>query len=722
MSTGILKFDDEKRKKKRDYSKNGCRECKRRKIKCDEAKPECWQCKRLKKFCSYPEVGERVARVSRKRMRNYDSYRESEGLNSPNLYGPGTAIDPRMKNTIGNGQAQNSTYTQPQSNTREIYPPRLAPPSIINLLNDTQNIDRSSVNGTSRTTATPEDGSQSLPFTILNDSNKFRNLSDQRAESEYSTTPGHPIENGDMILLSSDGLYESNPKDLNLLATDLNDIVSSFMFEANFDTKLHEDDFQSLDNLFDEHIAKYKDVSDGELNVHANANEDIDGPIPRHIPVDFIKVKTKREEKYLRGFYDIFAEIMVPFNSYDEKVKASFNPLRDTLLKCASEEPFLLAGLLALGAKACFEKSNLPEDEEAFFKYLSNCLKMLEPSLLGKEDKDKKTWASNIDSVLVTVLLLTGINALSSKQEWRPHLRGAKDILLRYSSNSLEYPRLRHSKLMIFCKFIFASYETLAGLSSKFGGTLKESEIDLLISAGDPDELKALRDLGIVRDDGFNLLCGYHNSCITHLRDLIKILNKTRFKGNSFEPKDTLEYIRLISEFHAQTKIEFVTKKYFLKPSDFKDGIIPDNLLLEVAVINNEQIIISWMDICHQVYALASLITIITYCFQLSYKSAQVQSLISKLMEPMTFLESYQDNSNARKVCVMMLQWPIYIAGINCISENHKLLITKCFEISAQAGSSSAILTLNKIKKIWDIHASNKEWNTDDDDMDIVTY
>lgn len=723
MSTAILRFDDEKRKKKRDYSKNGCRECKRRKIKCDEAKPECWQCRRLKKFCSYPEVGEKVPRVSRKRMRNYDSCRDSEGSNALiNSYGPSTSLNPHMKTNIDNNQPHNVTYIQPQSNMREIYPPRLAPPSIINLLNDTQTIDRNSVNGTNRNTETPEDGTQSLTSTLLNDTNSFQNLSDQRAESEYSTTPGHPIENSDMLLLNSNGLYEPNPKDLNLLATDLNDIVSSFMFEANFDTKLHEDNFQSLDNLFDEHIAKYKDVDDGEINTHANANEELDEPIPRHIPVDCIKVKTKREEKYLRGFYDIFAEIILPFNSYDEKVKASFNPLRDILLKCASEEPFLLAGILALGAKACFEKTNLPEDEEAFFKYLSNCLKMLEPSLLGKEDKDKKTWASNIDSVLITVLLLTGINALSSKQEWRPHLRGAKDILLRYSSNSLKYPRLRYSKLMIFCKFIFASYETLAGLSSKFGGTLKESEIDLLICAGDPDELKALNDLGIVRNDGFNLLCGYHNSCIPHLRDLIKILNKTRSKGNSFEPKDTLEYIRLISEFHAQTNIEFVTKKFFLKPSDFKDGIIPDNLLLEVAAINNEQFIISWMDICHQSYALASLITIITYCFQLSYKSAQVQSLICKLMEPMIFLESYQDNLKARKAYVMMLQWPMYMAGINCISENHKLLITKCFNISAQAGSSSANLTLNKIKKIWELHESNKEWNTDDDDMDIVTY
>lgn len=41
------------RKKKRQYSRNGCRECKRRKLKCDEGKPECWQCAHLGKCCAY---------------------------------------------------------------------------------------------------------------------------------------------------------------------------------------------------------------------------------------------------------------------------------------------------------------------------------------------------------------------------------------------------------------------------------------------------------------------------------------------------------------------------------------------------------------------------------------------------------------------------------------------------------------------------------------------
>ena len=41
------------KKKKRQYSRNGCKECKRRKLKCDEGKPECWQCSHLGKSCIY---------------------------------------------------------------------------------------------------------------------------------------------------------------------------------------------------------------------------------------------------------------------------------------------------------------------------------------------------------------------------------------------------------------------------------------------------------------------------------------------------------------------------------------------------------------------------------------------------------------------------------------------------------------------------------------------
>lgn len=39
--------------KKRQYSRRGCRECKRRKIKCDEATPACRNCSRLSKACVY---------------------------------------------------------------------------------------------------------------------------------------------------------------------------------------------------------------------------------------------------------------------------------------------------------------------------------------------------------------------------------------------------------------------------------------------------------------------------------------------------------------------------------------------------------------------------------------------------------------------------------------------------------------------------------------------
>lgn len=679
MSTGVLNFKNEAQNKKRLYSKKGCRECKRRKIKCDEEKPECWQCRRLKKSCAYPEVGEKVYRVSKKVMNNNALERKLEDDNSIRLNSFPSATD---QNHDINGSTKYrglQTSGQIENNTK------FKSPSIVNLLND----------------------------------------ANQESESNKENNT-QLLEDNNMFLLNKDGFFDFNPDDFNLLAGDFNDIVSNLMFEGNFDTKHYKNDLESLDSFFDEH-SHFLSQDEGhtkDIEEAYNREEYTDNPIQRNIPMDYVKVKTEKERAYIQVFYDIVCEVLMPFKAYDESINSYFNPIRDILLGYASKEPFILAAVLALGANTSFEQSGAAEDKEALFKYLSKCLKMLEPSLQNNDEKDKKVSASNIEMVLITVLLITSINTMNATQEWRPHLKGAKDILLKYSLNHAKYARLKYSNIMIFSKFMFSAYECLAGLSAKSGGTLKNDEMDLLICSGDAHEVQTLERSGVILRRGFNVFFGYHNSCIPHMRDLIKILNKIRSKNNNFEPDDSLEYIRLISEFQNQRNLTFVSKKYILSESDFDNQLVPDNLSLDIAVIDNVKFIVNWMDISHQLYVLAAMLTILTSCFQLSYKSTQVQALISKLMEPLSFLESYLEELIMNKSYVMIVQWPIYVAGLNCISEQHKLLVTKCFIIASEAGSRTAELTLKRVRKIWDLHSKNKDLinDDDDDDMDIVTY
>lgn len=697
MSTSVIDFKNQKRRRRTEYSKRGCRECKRRKIKCDEAKPSCWQCERLNKLCLYPEIGEKVPRVSLKQLKTFKSTKfpdrllsTSSGdmlaadLTTQHAPQPPPPIAPHRPAMVQGYQLP------PMVPTVAVQNYRTPASSISNLLNDSKLpvFDAFNRNNTSPSSVSLH--IQDLPNpSLFNTPQTF-----QAANSSMSN---------ESILLG-DNYQFFNHEDLNVLATDLNNIVTDIMFAQNYTHK--------------------RDDSEKTPSPKSDTPAQQSAPlqVERNFPLSYIHVTKSHERLYLEEFYNEFANVILPFNSYDNTTKSYFNPARDILLKCASNEPFLLAAILAQGAKSAFTKNNLPEDEEAYCSYLSRCLKLLGPAL-GKSTANpplNSSLASNIELVLLTVLLLTSSNASNTKQNWRPHLRGAKDLLLKKTQNKSSF---RDSKVMVFCKFWYISIEILAGLSSKIGGTLKSNhEIDLLITAGDKHEIGILKELGLILDNGFNLLGGYHYTCVLHLRDLIKLLNVIRSEG-TYNPSNTFEYIRLLAEFHEQSRIVFYNKKCILSTTDFKDGVVPSGHLLDVTTVQSEKIVISWMDLSQQLYVLAATITLLTKCFQMSYNSPQVQELTRSLILHLSFLGDTSETPRLMKCSIMMIQWPMLVAGMNCVQENHKFLTMKFFRSAAHIGSGSAGFALRKISKIWAVHESGKELDSEDENaIDVVLY
>lgn len=797
-STGILDFTNQKRRRRSEYSKKGCRECKRRKIKCDEGKPSCWQCERLNKVCSYPEAGERVLRVSKKLINrdtlaksdikteatdsdrsesdhtyeeppqgyqnhspkqqiqlnhhhtllnhlihlqnhhNHQNNHQNHHQNHQNhhhLYyqhlnyplqppPPPIPIPSSQSFYLGEGSAirhpSNGAVTLPPpipSRIPPIFPQspaggseslhRYPPSSILNLLNDAKS--PAVENGVTKPYSSPEtikSQSHESPTHSTTFNTPHPNVNEFSAPTALSS-----ISNDSMMLLGSDNYQFFNQEDLNLLASDLNNIVNAMMFESNFDnSKAAAADPGPTPSPAKEILAP-----------KTNGRRQGPDPVPKNIPFNYIDVTKSHEKLYLEEFYNEFANVILPFNSYDKSLQCYLNPARDILLKCASQESFLLAAIFAQGAKSSFNKNNLPEDEEAYCSYLSKCLKLLGPALgVDPSTKDKNSLTSNIEAVLLTVLLLTSSNASNTKQNWRPHLRGAKDLLIK---NTASKARFRNSKILVFCKFWYMSIEILAGLSSKLGGTLKtDAEIDLLITSGDKYEIKVLKELGLILDNGFNLIGGYHNDCAVLLRDVIKILNKSR-NDKAFVPSDTFDYVRLLSQFYNQSQIEFFNQKCILRLQDFKDGVVPDGQLLDVTTVQREKIVISWMDLSQQSYVLASMITILTKCFQLPYNSPQVQDLTTKIISLLLFLGETSETPQLIKCSVMMIQWPMLVAGLNCVQEHHKFLIMKFFRTAAHIGSGSAGFALRKINHIWSLHEMGKESDTEDEaNIDIVSY
>lgn len=442
--------------------------------------------------------------------------------------------------------------------------------------------------------------------------------------------------------------------DLSSLTTDLNNLVTDIMEGSNI--PFLEDDFQ-----FD------------FMNESLVVDE-----ITKNIPIDYIKLPRKHEQLYWEEFYNNFAQIIEPFQAYHSRTKTTSNPARDIILHTAATEPFLLAAILAEGANTCYLKYKRPEDERAYGAYLSKCLKLLEPA----RETDLN---ANIEAVLLTLLLLTAATATSQKMQWRPHLIGAKTLLIKTFNQNV-------SKKFVFCKYWFLSIEILAGLSTNLGGTLQtDSEIDTLMTPGNEYEVGVLREVGIITDQGFNILMGFDNSCIVCFGDLLKILNKKRFNVDI----GTMEYVKLVSEFYTQCNIVYIDSRGVIPESEFTRYV--PGLPIEELRVDDASFWISWQDISHQSFVISSIIMILTRFFIID-----VSSLVDQMILFVHYLNQFSDvQQHASPYLLLMIQWPLLVTGLSTTKVDQRNLLLKYFSMVGQIGAASAHVSTQILLKHW---------------------
>ncbi|RCK67511.1 Lysine biosynthesis regulatory protein LYS14 [Candida viswanathii] len=442
--------------------------------------------------------------------------------------------------------------------------------------------------------------------------------------------------------------------DLSSLTTDLNNLVTDIMEGSNI--PFLEDDFQ-----FD------------FLNESFVVDE-----ITKNIPIDYIKLPRKHEQLYWEEFYNNFAQIIEPFQAYHSRTKTTSNPARDIILHTAASEPFLLAAVLAEGANTCYLKYKRPEDERAYGAYLSKCLKLLEPA----RETDLN---ANIEAVLLTLLLLTAATATSQTLQWRPHLVGAKTLLIKAFNQNV-------SKKFVFCKYWFLSIEILAGLSTSLGGTLQtDYEIDRLMTPGNEYEVGVLREIGIITDQGFNILMGFDNSCIACFGDLLKVLNKKRFNIDV----GTMEYVKLVSAFYAQSNIVYIDSRGVIPEKDLTRYI--PGLPIEELRVNNASYWISWQDISHQSYVLLSIIMILTRFFVID-----VSQLVDQMILFIHYLNQFSDvQQHASPYLLLMIQWPLLVTGLSTTKLEQRSLLLKYFSMVGAIGAASSQVSTQILIKHW---------------------
>lgn len=469
--------------------------------------------------------------------------------------------------------------------------------------------------------------------------------------------------------------------DLNLLATDLQNMVNGILY-----------------NITPESKEKAKEKETTEVKTSMPFVDKLE----KNVPVDFIKLENAQNQSYLEEFYYNTSNIVLPFASFDKEKNVYFNSARDLLLSTAANTDYVLAAVLANGAHSRFMKTRNIEDEEFYYLYLNDCVKLLHPAI-----SDNTKLSAKIESVLLTVLLLTAANAADPKQDWRPHLRGAKDLLMKCSSK-----KTKQSKVFVFCKAWFVTLEVLAGISSKKGGTLQtDEEMDELFNLSSDYEIKVLKDLGIILNHGFNIMGGYHHDCYGAFRELIKILNKKR--NGTLNTKDSLQYVELFAKFETLREIDFV-----------KDPTAPGSILVE----DVGRSVISWADVSHKLYMAASMITLLQTCFDESYTSPQIQVLTNHIIDLVAFVNNYIPFAPSSRYKaengLMMLQWPVLIAGQNLEpnDDKEKEIVRVFFEHLSRVGSGGALIALKRVKRVWKKRSDPSFVDDGNESEDLLSY
>ncbi|ODV71885.1 Zn(II)2Cys6 transcription factor CYBJADRAFT_174540 [Cyberlindnera jadinii NRRL Y-1542] len=356
-----------------------------------------------------------------------------------------------------------------------------------------------------------------------------------------------------------------------------------------------------------------------------------------------------------------------------DKISARLMPLEqglcnEILLTNARKAPYLLAAMLSLATTG---------DEK--LKYISTCL-----SNISNVFQDHSKILSNIEPLILTVLLLA---ADPTSNDWRAHLRGAKDLFVKYI-------KFYATPSLLLAKSWFAAIEILAGLQN--AGTGKRHELNNLLDVGLYGSNGDLAvEVGILLPSGYNLFLGYSTEAIIMYREFIKL--------SHMDNGDILFQMSLI---HSAKEFQVASDNILIpldNPShpDYS-GNEPKNILPWSCYGFKENKVYSWFDLIHHLHVDALLLKLYNEHFSMDKTHPLCQNLMKGMLNMCFF---YDDATNEiidpLDSRLLMLQGPMLNCGLNCVDQDDKDLVEAYFKSLIDAGVLSANATFNKVRYAW---------------------
>lgn len=360
---------------------------------------------------------------------------------------------------------------------------------------------------------------------------------------------------------------------------------------------------------------------------------------------------------YLEIFYDKISAWLMPLEQ---------NLCNEILINHAKTSPYLLAAMLSLAAK-----------DQAKLKYVSTCLKNM-----NNVFQHHANILQNIEPLILTVLLLA---ADSTSNNWRVHLRGAKDLFNKYI-------KIYQTPSLLLAKSWFAAIEILAGLTTY--GTGKVHELDNLLDVGLYGENSEFAiDIGLLMPNGYNVFLGYSTEAIIMYREFFKLK-----KLDSMDLLFQMSLIHSAKEFQVASSSIIISLQNPMHPN-FQDT--DEKIILPASCYGiNTDIVYSWFDLIHQLHVDALLLKIYNDFLKLPTDHYLVQDLVSRMLKNCYFYKGNQvlDSSDTR---LLMLHGPLLACGMNCINVEDKLKVESYFKCLMELEIYSSNYSYRRIQNRW---------------------
>lgn len=335
------------------------------------------------------------------------------------------------------------------------------------------------------------------------------------------------------------------------------------------------------------------------------------------------------ERNYLEAFYFNVSYWLMPLASSPFANTCNhilfYHILKMHILQ-NSTDSYLQSSMVSIGAKYVYNVTGEEKHNSIRKHFLRKALQQLyaEFEILPKE----KTNSSQIESLILCVLLLTLDSSTFKSQEWKVHLRGVKDLFLKYDTAEIterDSDEIR-KRTMALARSWFSAIAAIASIykSSSF---CSETEVDDMLEIGSlSGSSSLLKEMGFMAENGYNLFLGYSTEAISLLKEVMKCLDSLKYTD-----KYNDKFLLICSLVQLSRDFSFYPNNF--GKIDLRKLQLLKIKMTETAVVHYKHNTYSIYDAIQQAHVETLFVTFLTKCINLHNSSPLVQNSCKRVWE-----------------------------------------------------------------------------------------